>query len=54
MSNNFSENYMQFGYAPSKIFASPVLSRESSKNIGFKERLVVNLPGTFTRLGPTD
>ena len=36
MQKNFSENYQQFGYAPSKNFASPVLSKKCSKSISFK------------------
>jgi hypothetical protein len=41
---NFPENYPQFGHVPSKIFASPVLCRRISKNIGLKgARLLVCL-----------
>ena len=30
---NFSENCLKFGQAPSKMFASPVIGRESWKNV---------------------
>jgi len=32
----FPENYLHFGCASSKMFASPVLGQKSSKNIGLK------------------
>ena len=54
------ENYPQFRYAPSKIFASPVLGRKSSKNVGLKGakllfrpgRQIISLRGAPTCLGP--
>jgi hypothetical protein len=36
MQNNFSENYPQFGRAPSKMFASPALGGKCLRNIGLK------------------
>jgi hypothetical protein len=36
---DFSENYPQFGYAPSKEFASHVPDRQFLNNIGFKGML---------------
>jgi hypothetical protein len=36
MQKNFSKNYPEFGYVPSKIFTSPVLGQKNVKNIGFK------------------
>jgi len=33
MRNNFSEDYQQFGPAPSKIFDSPLLGRKGLKNV---------------------
>jgi hypothetical protein len=44
MQLNFSKNYLQFGYVPSKRFAFPTLDRKSLKNISFKDT-TVNLPG---------
>jgi hypothetical protein len=49
---NLSENYPQFGHAPSEGFDGPVLDRKSSKNIGFKGRQIISMPGTPTCLGP--
>jgi hypothetical protein len=44
---NFSENYHQFGHAPSESFASPVAGLESLKG-----RQIIRLPGVPTYLGP--
>jgi hypothetical protein len=41
--NHFFENYQQFGKAPLKIFAIPILGRESVKNIGFKKLRIISL-----------
>jgi len=51
MRKHFCENYPQFGYAPSRSFATPI-SRKSLKNIGFKGHLIIILPGVRTCLGP--
>jgi hypothetical protein len=52
--SNFSENCLQFGHAPSRKFLSPVEGRESCKNICFKGRQIISLPGvlTYPRAGP--
>ena len=49
---NFSENYPKFGHALSKMFAKSVLGRRSLKNVGFKGRQIISLPGAPTFLGP--
>jgi hypothetical protein len=41
---NFSEYYPKFGYAASKIFASPVVGRKSLKNAGLKRRQIISQP----------
>lgn len=40
---DFSENYLQFGHASSKCFASPVLGRKRLKNIGLEGRQIISL-----------
>jgi len=45
---NFSENYLQFGHAPSKRFYSPVLGRKSN---GFRGCKIIGLPGVPMCLG---
>jgi hypothetical protein len=47
-----SENYLQFGHALSAIFASTVIGLRDLKNIGFKGRQIISLPGSPTCLGP--
>ena len=49
--SNFSENCLQFGHAPSREFLSPVEGRESCKNICFKGRQIISLPGVLTSQG---
>ena len=49
---NFSKNDPQFGHTISKIFAKPVLGRQSLKNVGFKKQQIISLPGAPTFLGP--
>ena len=49
---NFSENYPKLGTHALKIFASPVLGRNSLKNISLKRRQIVRLPKVATCLGP--
>jgi hypothetical protein len=49
---NFSENYPQFGHALSKIFAKPVLRRQSLKDVGFEGHQIISLLGAPTLLGP--
>ena len=55
MRRDFSENYLQFGHALSKILASPILDRKKLKNIGFEGRQIINLPGgaRMFRASPT-
>jgi len=42
---NFSENYLQFGHAPSESSTSPSVGWESLKNIGVKGRQILAYPG---------
>ena len=49
---NLSEYPLQFAHASPKTFASTVLGRNKTKNIGFKERQIINLPGMPANLGP--
>jgi len=46
------ENYSLFGHVPLKSFSSSVLGGEFVKNIGFKGRQIINLPGVPTCPGP--
>jgi len=46
------ENFSLFGHEPLKSFVSSVLGGEIVKNIGFKGRQIINLPGVPTCLGP--
>jgi hypothetical protein len=50
--NNLSENIQQFGHAPSELLANIILGRKSFKNIGLKDRRIINLPGVSTCLWP--
>jgi hypothetical protein len=45
MWKDFSKKYPQFGYMPSKMFASLVLCWKSLKNIYLKGRQIISLPG---------
>jgi hypothetical protein len=47
-----SDNYRQFGHAPSKIFVSLIVRRKSLNNIDFKGIGIFKLPGTHICLGP--
>jgi hypothetical protein len=49
---NCSDNYPQFGHAPSKMFASPTVGRKNLNNTGFKGRRIIQPPGTLICLGP--
>jgi hypothetical protein len=51
MWKNFSENYLEFGNAPSEMFVSPVLGPESLKNARLRWRQIIILPGTPARIG---
>lgn len=42
---NFSENYLQFGHAPSESSTSPSVGWESLKDIGVKGRQILAYPG---------
>jgi hypothetical protein len=50
---DFSERYPQFGHVLPEIFANPVLGQKCLKNIYFKGRQIISLPGTPTCLAPT-
>ena len=39
---NFSKNYLQYGRAPSKVFAGPVIGRRIFESISFKGRQVTS------------
>jgi len=47
---NLSENYPQLGYAPSKLFVSPVLDRKNFKNISSMGRRIIKLLGAHMSL----
>ena len=51
---NFSENYLRFGYVPSKRFTSRVLGQKTLKNIGLKGCHTINLTRGvhMSRAGP--
>lgn len=49
---NCSDNYPQFGHAPSKMFASPTAGIKNLNNTGFKGRRIIKLPGMHICLGP--
>jgi hypothetical protein len=49
---DFSENYLQFGHAPSETFTSPFVGWGSSKNIGVKGRQILAYPGRPCVSGP--
>jgi hypothetical protein len=40
---NFNTNYPKFGYAPLKMFVSPVLGRKFLENIGLNGRKINGL-----------
>jgi len=42
---DFSENYLQFGHAPSKRLASSVLGRKKLRRIDLEKRQIINLLG---------
>ena len=44
LQKNFSENYLQFGHAPSESSTSPSIGWESLKNIGVKGRQILAYP----------
>jgi len=46
---NFSKNYLQFGHAPAKTFARPVLRGKSLMNIGQKGRQIISWHGAADR-----
>ena len=52
MRNIFSENNLQFGQEPSKMFARVVVGRKSLENIGLKGRKIISLPASPMCLGP--
>jgi hypothetical protein len=49
---NFSENYLLFGHAPSKVFARSILGCKILKNIGLNGRQIVSVLMVPTCLGP--
>jgi len=49
---NFSENYLQFGHIPSKMFTSPIPCWNSSKNVDLKGHQITSLSRVHTCLGP--
>jgi hypothetical protein len=42
---NFSEDYTQFGHAPSKIFAGAILGPKEFEECLFKGPKIIGLPG---------